>query len=46
MAHSSHRHRTVHGIALTGQAVGLAVAALLVAVLVGLAIVSWLEQIS
>ncbi|MDT7539003.1 MAG: hypothetical protein QOI82_2588 [Actinomycetota bacterium] len=44
MANSSHRHRTVHGIALTGQAVGLLLAAAGVMVLIALAILSWLEH--
>jgi hypothetical protein len=44
MANGSHRHRTVHGIVLSGQAVGLLLAAAAVAVLIGLAILNWLEH--
>ena len=43
MVHDPHRPRAVLGVALTGQTVGVILAALAVAVLIGLAILNWLE---
>ena len=44
MVHSSHRHRTVLGVMLTGQTVALLLAVLTVAILTGMAVLSWLES--
>ena len=44
MAHGSHKPRALLGVALTSQTVGVILAALAVAVLVGLAILNWLES--
>ena len=44
MAHSSHRHRSVLGVALTGQTIALLLAVVTVAVLTGMAVLNWLER--
>jgi hypothetical protein len=44
MAHGSHKQRALLGVAVTGQTVGVILAALTVAVLIGLAILNWLES--
>lgn len=43
MVHS-HRHRSVLGVAVTAQSIGLLVAVLTVGALVGLAVLNWLER--
>ena len=42
---SQHRHRLL-GMTLTAQTVGLVLAVLVVAALVGLAVLDWLEQMA
>ena len=44
MVHSSHRHRTVLGVVLNGQTIALLLAVVTVAVLTGMAVLSWLER--
>jgi hypothetical protein len=43
VVHGSHKPRALLGVALTGQTVGVILATLAVAVLIGLAILNWLE---
>lgn len=43
MDHGSRKPRAVLGVALTAQSVGVVLAALAVAVLIGFAILNWLE---
>lgn len=42
---SGSKQRVVLGVAMTAQAVALALAAVLAAALVGLAVLSWLERV-
>ena len=45
MVDGSRRQRAVLGIAVTGQTVALLLAAFALAVLIGLAVLSWLERV-